>query len=86
MLTQVNRRQELVAHDRRAISTLLEHVAAHGAELDDAMTLELRSLEGLDDDLDRWMHTKPRPALAPVEILEHLGVRFGLGDEAGIDG
>lgn len=74
MLSQVNRRQELVAHDRSVVREALARVKnSEGASLsEDTLTL-LASLEGLDEEIDQLLISKNREErkawLAPIERM-----------------
>ncbi|MBX3261290.1 MAG: hypothetical protein KIS83_21470 [Rubrivivax sp.] len=61
MLSQVNRRQELVEHDTRTVLELADRLATVERESlsDDALDL-LASLEGLDDEVDQLLASRSR--------------------------
>lgn len=61
MLSQVNRRQELVAHDRRVIREAYARVTESASEALAAETLALLApLEGLDDEIDALIASADR--------------------------
>jgi len=77
MLTLVNRRQELIAHDGAVVRELF----AKGEELEvDAVTLHaLAAIEGLDKELDELL-AAPQPPAADrlVGIVARLAIQLGV--------
>lgn len=58
MLTQVNRREELVEHDRNALARAHQELLQPGAT-DRAIRTAMAPLAGLDDDLDTALESEP---------------------------
>ena len=78
MLTQVNRRQELVEHDARLVAELVRALADVEGPLGSGLAGRLRPLRGLDDELDSLLASREdlragalRPMLAAIS--ERLG-------------
>lgn len=76
MLSQVNRRQELVEHDTRAVlDAHARVVSCEAAELPPNALAVIASLEGLDEELDALLasrRTEPAAFRAPLERLARL--------------
>jgi hypothetical protein len=80
MLSQVNRRQELVEHDTRVVSAARARIAACGPELDEATLALLASLEGLDDEVDALLASSERGVAARWHApLERLAAQLRCG-------
>jgi hypothetical protein len=77
LLQQVSRRQELVEHDAAVLAEARRALEVSAGPIDDAVLLALRSLRGLDEELDALLVANAEDArsyLAPVARLhEALG-------------
>jgi hypothetical protein len=83
MLVQVNRRQELVEHDSVVVTAVLERFREGEPPRDGDWPAPLRSLVGLDDELDRLIASGP-PAAEPLRlVLERLADRLGAMRQGG---
>lgn len=79
MLSQVNRRQELVDHDARVVRAAQGGLASPEiAEVPAEMLGELRSLEGLDDEVDALLASAERRASAWAEPIARLALQLGV--------
>jgi hypothetical protein len=79
MLTQVNRRQELVEHDRALLSRLVRVVEAQRPldPVDSSAAQWLRDLEGLDPELDRLVQASDVPLAGGLRpCLRRLAILF----------
>lgn len=83
MLSLVNRRQELIAHDHARIVELLAQLAksppSEDANIDDVMRARLDCLEGIDDALDRRMASRSKLSRGELtRLLEAIAPRLGI--------
>lgn len=75
MFALINRRQELIEHDRAALSRLSEKIPANVAtiaELDADTCSQIASLEGLDDELDSLINSAVPSISQIVPVLQRL--------------
>lgn len=78
MLSQVNRRQELVDHDTKLLGQMLAAVPDRDVPLDETAKLGLRHLVGIDDELDAFIAAKVDSGRMLRPILARVGGRYGV--------
>ncbi len=73
LLSRVNQRQELVAHDQRIIENALNVLGSDDSDIPSETWRYIRSLEGLDEDLDRLLcRSSPPEAGHCAAVLSRL--------------